>query len=109
MASDRCCQSRCRSAGAIPFKAVRPDSRKSTAAVLTGSDFKDGVIEVAVSGARRQGYATDDVSAYADEPNAYASTLTGPTRARWASNSRSSAWRRSRQTSRSAVSSAMRQ
>lgn len=33
-------------------------------AVILGSDFGDGVIELEVSGARRQGYATDDASAF---------------------------------------------
>ena len=33
-------------------------------AVIVGSDFTDGVIEVDVSGARRTGYATDNASAF---------------------------------------------
>lgn len=33
-------------------------------AVLTGTDFQDGVIEVDAAGSRRKGYATDDVSAF---------------------------------------------
>lgn len=47
-----------------PLAGHEHDTDQEIAAVLTGSDFKDGVIEVDVSGARRQGYATDDVSAY---------------------------------------------
>jgi hypothetical protein len=47
-----------------PLAGHEQDTDQEMVAVLTGSDFRDGVIEVDVSGARRQGYATDDVSAF---------------------------------------------
>jgi hypothetical protein len=47
-----------------PLEGHEHDTDQEMMAVLAGSDFKDGVIEVDLSGARRQGYATDDVSAY---------------------------------------------
>lgn len=48
-----------------PLEGHERDTDQEIAAVLTGSDFKDGVIEVDVSGARRQGYSTaEDVSGY---------------------------------------------
>jgi hypothetical protein len=48
-----------------PLEGHEHDTDQEIMAVLTGSDFKDGVIEVDVSGARRQGYSTaEDVSGY---------------------------------------------
>ena len=47
-----------------PREGHEHDSDQEMLAVLAGSDFRDGVIEVDVSGARREGYATDDASAY---------------------------------------------
>lgn len=47
-----------------PLEGHENDTDQEMLAVLSGSDFKDGVIEVDVAGARREGYATDDVSAY---------------------------------------------
>ncbi len=48
-----------------PLEGHEHDTDQELVAVLTGSDFKDGVIEVDVSGARRQGYSTaEDVSGY---------------------------------------------
>ena len=48
-----------------PLAGHERDTDQEIAAVLTGSDFKDGVIEVDVSGARREGYSTaEDVSGY---------------------------------------------
>jgi hypothetical protein len=47
-----------------PLEGHEHDTDQELMAVLAGSEFKDGVIEVDVSGARRQGYATDDISAY---------------------------------------------
>ena len=40
------------------------DTDQEMVAILTDSDFQDGVIEVDVSGARRTGYATDNASAF---------------------------------------------
>lgn len=48
----------------LPLSGHEQDSDQEMMAVLTGSDFRDGVIEIDVSGARRAGYATDNVSAY---------------------------------------------
>jgi hypothetical protein len=48
-----------------PLEGHEHDTDQQIAAVLTGSDFKDGVIEVDVSGARREGYSkAEDVSGY---------------------------------------------
>lgn len=47
-----------------PLVGHEQDTDQEVQAVLTGSDFRDGVIEVDVSGARRAGYATDNVSAF---------------------------------------------
>ena len=47
-----------------PLEGHERDTDQEIAAVLAGSDFTDGTIEIDVSGRRRQGYATDDVSAY---------------------------------------------
>jgi len=48
-----------------PLAGHEHDTDQETMAVLTGSDFRDGVIEVDVSGARRQGYSTaTDVSGF---------------------------------------------
>ncbi|MFN8581396.1 MAG: hypothetical protein U0163_10520 [Gemmatimonadaceae bacterium] len=47
-----------------PREGHEHDTDQELMAVLTGSDFKDGVIEVDVAGARREGYATDNVSAF---------------------------------------------
>ncbi|MCE9596230.1 MAG: hypothetical protein K8S98_18725 [Planctomycetes bacterium] len=47
-----------------PLAGHEHDTDQELTAVLVGSDFQDGVIEVDVAGARRQGYATDDVSAF---------------------------------------------
>jgi len=48
-----------------PREGHEHDTDQEMAAVLTGSDFKDGVIEIDVSGARRQGYSTaEDTSGY---------------------------------------------
>jgi hypothetical protein len=48
-----------------PLAEHEHDTDQEMAAVLTGSDFRDGVIELDVSGARRQGYSTaEDVSGY---------------------------------------------
>jgi hypothetical protein len=48
-----------------PLEGHERDTDQEIMAVLTGSDFGDGVIEVDVSGARRQGYSTaEDVSGY---------------------------------------------
>ncbi len=48
-----------------PLEGHEHDTDQEMAAVLTGSDFKDGVIEVDVSGARREGYSkTEDVSGF---------------------------------------------
>ena len=48
-----------------PLEGHERDTDQEMAAVLTGSDFRDGIIELDVSGARRQGYSTaEDVSGY---------------------------------------------
>jgi hypothetical protein len=48
-----------------PLEGHEHDTDQEISAVLAGSDFGDGVIEVDVSGARRQGYSTaEDVSGY---------------------------------------------
>ena len=48
-----------------PLEGHERDVDQELAAKLTGTDFKDGVIEVDVSGARRQGYSTaEDVSGF---------------------------------------------
>jgi len=47
-----------------PREGHERDTDQELMAVLTGSDFRDGVIEVDVAGARRQGYATDNASAF---------------------------------------------
>ena len=61
-----------------PLEGHEHDTDQEIMAVLTGSDFKDGVIEVDVSGARRQGYSTaEDVSGFkgsSARPFAFAAT-----------------------------------
>lgn len=48
-----------------PLEGHEQDTDQELMAVLTGSDFRDGVIELDVSGARRQGYSTaEDVSGF---------------------------------------------
>ena len=47
-----------------PLAGHEHDTDQEMVAVLTDSDFEDGVIEVDVSGARRAGYATDNASAF---------------------------------------------
>lgn len=47
-----------------PLAGHEQDTDQEMAAVLAGSDFRDGVIEIDVSGARRPGYLTDNVSAF---------------------------------------------
>jgi hypothetical protein len=48
-----------------PLEGHEHDTDQELMAVLTGSDFKDGVIEVDVSGARREGYSTaEDITGY---------------------------------------------
>src|SRR5215831_10258449 len=48
-----------------PLEGHEHDTDQELMAVLAGSDFRDGVIEVDVSGARRQGYSTaEDVSGF---------------------------------------------
>lgn len=48
----------------LPLAGHEQDSDREMWAVIAGSDFTNGVIEVDVSGARRKGYATDNASAY---------------------------------------------
>ena len=47
-----------------PLEGHERDTDQEMVAILTGSDFGDGTIEVDVSGARRAGYATDNASAF---------------------------------------------
>src|SRR5262249_19020411 len=48
-----------------PLDGHEHDTDQEMAAVLSGSAFRDGVIELDVAGARRQGYSTaEDVSGY---------------------------------------------
>src|SRR5262245_53045834 len=48
-----------------PLEGHEHDTDQELMAVLTGSDFRNGVIELDVSGARRQGYSTaEDVSGF---------------------------------------------
>jgi hypothetical protein len=47
-----------------PLEGHEHDTDQEMIAILTDSDFEDGVIEVDVSGARRAGYATDNASAF---------------------------------------------
>ncbi len=47
-----------------PLEGHERDTDQEIAAVISGSDFGNGTIEIDVSGARRLGYATDDGSAY---------------------------------------------
>ena len=47
-----------------PLEGQESATDQEISAVLVGSDFGNGVIELDVSGARRQGYATDDASAF---------------------------------------------
>ncbi|NOT28948.1 MAG: hypothetical protein HOP15_00710 [Planctomycetes bacterium] len=47
-----------------PLAGHEHDVDQEMVAVLTESDFQDGVIELDVAGARRQGYATDNMSAF---------------------------------------------
>jgi hypothetical protein len=48
----------------VPLEGQESATDQEISAVLVGSDFGDGVIELDVSGARREGYATDDASAF---------------------------------------------
>lgn len=47
-----------------PLEGREHATDQEMAAVLAGSEFRDGVIEVDVAGARRDGYATDNASAF---------------------------------------------
>jgi hypothetical protein len=47
-----------------PLEGQESGTDQEISALLLGSDFGDGIIEVDLSGARRQGYATDDASAF---------------------------------------------
>lgn len=47
-----------------PLAGHEHDVDQELVAVLTDSDFQDGVIELDVAGARREGYATDNASAF---------------------------------------------
>lgn len=47
-----------------PLEGHESDTDQEMSALLLDTDLGDGVIEIDVSGARRQGYATDDISAY---------------------------------------------
>ena len=47
-----------------PLEGQESATDQEISALIVGSEFGDGVIEVDVSGARRQGYATDDASAF---------------------------------------------
>ena len=47
-----------------PLEGQESATDQEISAVIVGSAFADGVIELDVSGARRQGYATDDASAF---------------------------------------------
>jgi len=47
-----------------PLAGHEHDTDQEMVAILTDSDFEDGVIEVDVAGARRAGYATDNASAF---------------------------------------------
>jgi hypothetical protein len=47
-----------------PLEGHEHDRDQEMVAILTDSDFEDGLIEVDVSGARRAGYATDNASAF---------------------------------------------
>ncbi len=48
----------------VPLVGHEHDTDQELSADLVGVAFTDGVIEVDVSGARREGYATDDASAF---------------------------------------------
>jgi hypothetical protein len=47
-----------------PLEGHENDTDQEMFAVLTGSDFADGVIEIDVSGARRQGYSDSDAAGF---------------------------------------------
>jgi len=47
-----------------PLEGHEHDTDQEIVALLTETDFQDGVIELDVAGARRAGYATDDASAF---------------------------------------------
>lgn len=47
-----------------PLPGHEHDVDQELVALLTETDFEDGVIELDVAGARREGYATDDASAF---------------------------------------------
>jgi len=47
-----------------PLEGHEHDVDQELVAVLTDSDFQDGVIELDVAGARREGYASDNASAF---------------------------------------------
>lgn len=47
-----------------PLAGHESDTDQEISALLSGSEFKNGEIEVDVAGARRPGYATDNVSAF---------------------------------------------
>lgn len=47
-----------------PLAGQEQATDQEISALLVGSDFGDGTIEIDVAGARRQGYATDNVSAF---------------------------------------------
>ena len=47
-----------------PLAGHEHDTDQEMVAILTDTDFEDGVIELDVSGARRAGYATDNASAF---------------------------------------------
>jgi hypothetical protein len=47
-----------------PLEGQESATDQEISALIVGSDFGDGVIELDVSGARRRGYATDDGSAF---------------------------------------------
>lgn len=47
-----------------PLEGHESDTDQEMSAVLVGSGFRDGVIEVDLAGSRRAGYATDNASAF---------------------------------------------
>jgi hypothetical protein len=47
-----------------PLEGHESDTDQEMSAVLVGSSFRDGVIEVDLAGSRRAGYATDNASAF---------------------------------------------
>ncbi|HEY4304509.1 MAG TPA: family 16 glycoside hydrolase [Gemmatimonadaceae bacterium] len=48
----------------VPLPGHEHDTDQELAAILTDSDFENGAIDVDVSGARRDGYASDNLSAH---------------------------------------------